>query len=170
MAHLQALVERAGGAAAFNAITAAMLTQPVPAAGVEQANEFDDIAVWRALDEAILFARIDFLRAPSNDNSPIAAALQLRPYGIRREGGVDHWWRRPEGDARGSVDCALADVFDLNLEWIILFRRLYNHIHERPLGPNRLSAIGQAAFAAEQAAAEQAHFAQLHHGVSSSSQ
>ena len=169
MAHLQALVERAGGAAAFNAIAAVVLNQPAPAADVEPANEFDNLAEWQALTAAIQSAHSDFLGAPPNDNSPIAAALLLRPFGIRQEGGVNQWWRRPAGDPSGCIDCTLADVWAENLEWIVRFQRLYNRIHGRPTGPNRLSAIGQAAAAAQQAAAEQAHFAQLH-GASSSSQ
>ena len=158
MAHLQALVERAGGAAAFNAIAAVVLNQPAPAADVEPANEFDNLAEWQALTAAIQSAHFDFLGAPPNDNSPIAAALLLRPYGLRREGGANRWWRRLAEDPSGRIDCTHADILAVHLEWLRRFRRFYNHIHRRPMGPNVLS---RATFAARQALFEASHQAHI---------
>ena len=152
MPRLQALIQQAGGAVAFNAIAAEVLTRPAPAA--EEYNEFDDLAALDSLTEAIQSSFSYFLHAPANDDSEIAAALALRPYGRRLIEGVPTWWRRQVA-APGWIDCLHADILDLHLEWLHRFRRFHSRIHRRPMGPNTLSAAGRTVLAARQALFEQ---------------
>ena len=149
MAHLQALVLRAGGAAAFNAIAAVVLNQPAPAAGVEPAHEFNTNAALQLFLMQIALARDEFLEKPPDDSSNIAAALALRPYGRRRDvAGRPIWWRRQVA-APGWVDCPHADIAAIHSDWIRRLFCLYCRIHgmSTHLG---LSAAGRASVAPQE--------------------
>lgn len=158
---LQALIDRAGGAAAFNVLAVEVLTEQPPTN--ESANLFDDPALLHAVYAGTLSAFHQFLRAPptGHDWPTIAVSLSLRPYGQRqrRVEARPAWWKRQDA-APGWVDCAHADIFAVHLVWMVRFRRLYNRIHGLLLGPNRASAHGRAAILDQlsaQAAFEHSH-------------